>query len=149
MGSNRPMPYPLISGMTLGNESIRRPITTEIAFFETQPVVSSDPIDILYRRDNNLLPRPSFRCSIDRRTGRKNTRGYSVVRSYTFEDRNVPLNGQIHVFTWNAFFPPSLPPPYISSSKNNIFLSRFFFFFFFFSSFHDPRSRRYATTIYY
>jgi len=46
-----------ISGMTLRNESIRRSITTGTAFLAP---LSAGPIDIPYRRDNNLLPRASF-----------------------------------------------------------------------------------------
>lgn len=49
-------------GMTPGNESIRRSITTGAAFRETRGALSPSPINIPYRRDNNLLPCPMFWC---------------------------------------------------------------------------------------
>lgn len=77
-----------IYGMTPRNESIRRSITTETAFSETQPL-SSDPINIPYRRDNNLLPCPLSLVPVFHRTieaPRKNTALLSATKR-----QNSPL----------------------------------------------------------
>lgn len=64
-------------GMTPRNESIRRSITAGAAFRGTRGSLSPDPINIPYRRDNNLLPRSDASLEATK-TLKKNTRIYRI-----------------------------------------------------------------------